>query len=84
MRHPTVAWVVERSDVVSTDPVIIVERSVQWYRPDGTLIGSVRVPSLDETAIDQPPGLSLTPSGVVVALLAFETVVEVRVLSPEP
>jgi hypothetical protein len=76
--------VVERVDVVSTDPAFVVVRTVEWYSPGGVLLGSALVPGIEEQAIDQVPGLAITTDGRVYVLIALDTAVEVWQLAREP
>lgn len=75
--------IVERTDVLSTSPVEVL-RTVEWYAPDGQFLLSALVPSLEEQAIDQPPGLAVMPAGDVIVLLALEDAVVVRPLVGDP
>ena len=70
---------IERVDVVATSPLRAL-RTVEWYAPDGTFLGSALVPSIDEQAVDVAPGLAVMPSGDVIVLLALEDAVVVRPL----
>jgi hypothetical protein len=75
--------VVERQDVLALDPVVRVVVSVEWYSPDGVLLGAARVPSLEEQYISTPPPVAVLPDGRAVALVALQDEVRVDVLARE-
>ncbi len=75
---------IERIDVLATDPVFVVLTTIEWYSPDGTLVGSARVPALTEQYISTPPGVAMLPDGRVALLMALEDEVRVDVLEPRP
>lgn len=75
--------IVERTDVLNTSPIEVL-RTVEWWAPDGRFLLSALVPTIDEQAIDQPPGLAVMPAGDVIVLLALEDSVVVRPLVGEP
>lgn len=73
--------VVERQDVLALDPVLTVVTTVEWYSPDGTLLGAARVPPLEEQYISAPPPVAVLPDGTAVALLALEDEIRLDVLA---
>lgn len=72
-----------REDVTQTDPMLIVVTTIEWYQANGELVGSARVPLMDQY-IDQPPGVAMMPDGRVVALMALDDAIEIRELVPIP
>ena len=76
--------VIVREDVLATNPAFDVLTTVEWYLPDGALLGSARVPSLAEQFISQVPGIAMYPDGRVVALVAFADEVQVLELARRP
>jgi len=73
--------VVDRQDVTSSDPVIAVTSTVEWYSPAGVFLGSARVPALEDQYISTAPPVALLPDGRAVALLALQDEVRVDVLA---
>lgn len=75
---------VVREDVVSETPIFEVLSTVEWYSPDGELLGSARIPSLEEQFISTPPDVAMTADGRALALVARQDVVEVIELPRRP
>lgn len=75
--------VVERVDVLDMNPLRVL-RTVEWYSATGEILGSARVPAIDEQAIDVAPGIAVDGRGHVVALLALQEQVVVLPLDPAP
>ena len=78
------AHLVIREDVVAVSPVFQVLTTVEWYSPTGDLLGSARVPSLQEQYISAAPGIAFTADGRAFALVATADVVEVVELIRTP
>jgi hypothetical protein len=73
-----------RNDVLQTLPIFRVLTTVEWYTPQGVLLGSARVPTLEDQYISFVPGISLAQDGSVYALVALEDVVKVIGLELRP
>lgn len=73
-----------RHDVTVVDGVFVVLSTVEWYAPGGELLGSARIPAIDEQFISAPPGIAMTADGRALALVALEDAVEVIELPRRP
>ncbi len=76
--------VIERIDVLATDPAFDVLSTIEWYGADGALLGSARIPTLLEQHISTPPGVAMLPDGGVAVLLALENEVRIELLERTP
>lgn len=71
-----------REDVTATDPLILVDTSIEWYSSAGVLVASALVPPLGEQFISTPPGIAMFSDGRGAVLVASEDQVRVVVLKP--
>lgn len=75
------AYVVDET-FTGPDGVLHVDRTVRVVRTDGTALGIARVPIA--TSLYVQHGVTLTPQGEVIALLARPRSVDVVILNPSP